>query len=203
MVCLRYRNTLPVYYPSGNWLPLWVSFPGMSVRIYSYLLLSSFNQLDLPEYISKEQLQERLLLAVHEANEGFGFGWTRLLQNQENFCNALGYTLATSLLLSISLICLLCSVCFFHHFQLAFGKQQPSLCSGGWLGETDSLCTDFNPNGIWPGGLMRVCIIRQLASGWSPSSIPHRRKVSFGNVNFHTKESPDIACVGPCPLRAI
>jgi E3 ubiquitin-protein ligase HUWE1 len=34
----------------------------------------SFNQLDLPEYASKEQLQERLLLAIHEASEGFGFG---------------------------------------------------------------------------------------------------------------------------------
>lgn len=33
-----------------------------------------FNQLDLPEYPSKEHLQERLLLAIHEANEGFGFG---------------------------------------------------------------------------------------------------------------------------------
>jgi len=33
-----------------------------------------FNQLDLPEYTSKDQLQERLLLAIHEANEGFGFG---------------------------------------------------------------------------------------------------------------------------------
>ncbi|KAK8527091.1 hypothetical protein V6N13_084961 [Hibiscus sabdariffa] len=33
-----------------------------------------FNQLDLPEYPSKEQLQERLLLAIHEASEGFGFG---------------------------------------------------------------------------------------------------------------------------------
>ncbi|ONK82067.1 uncharacterized protein A4U43_C01F35780 [Asparagus officinalis] len=33
-----------------------------------------FNQLDLPEYSSKEQLQERLLLAIHEASEGFGFG---------------------------------------------------------------------------------------------------------------------------------
>ncbi|KAJ1685644.1 hypothetical protein LUZ63_017034 [Rhynchospora breviuscula] len=33
-----------------------------------------FNQLDLPEYTSKEQLQERLLLAIHEGNEGFGFG---------------------------------------------------------------------------------------------------------------------------------
>ncbi|KAJ7969420.1 E3 ubiquitin-protein ligase UPL1 [Quillaja saponaria] len=33
-----------------------------------------FNQLDLPEYTSKEQLQERMLLAIHEASEGFGFG---------------------------------------------------------------------------------------------------------------------------------
>ncbi|XP_021743761.1 E3 ubiquitin-protein ligase UPL2-like [Chenopodium quinoa] len=33
-----------------------------------------FNQLDLPEYPSKEHLQERLLLATHEASEGFGFG---------------------------------------------------------------------------------------------------------------------------------
>eukprot|EP01018_Ginkgo_biloba_P030617 Gb_17424 [translate_table: standard] len=33
-----------------------------------------FNQLDLPEYPSKEQLQERLFLAIHEASEGFGFG---------------------------------------------------------------------------------------------------------------------------------
>ncbi|XP_018490001.1 E3 ubiquitin-protein ligase UPL1 isoform X2 [Raphanus sativus] len=32
-----------------------------------------FNQLDLPEYPSKEQLKERLLLAIHEASEGFGF----------------------------------------------------------------------------------------------------------------------------------
>jgi len=34
----------------------------------------SFNQLDLHKYTSKEQLQERLLLAIHEANEGFDFG---------------------------------------------------------------------------------------------------------------------------------
>ncbi|XP_031286240.1 E3 ubiquitin-protein ligase UPL1 isoform X2 [Pistacia vera] len=33
-----------------------------------------FNQLDLPEYSSKDHLQERLLLAIHEASEGFGFG---------------------------------------------------------------------------------------------------------------------------------
>ena len=38
------------------------------------LSLGSFNQIDLPEYPSKEQLQERLLLAIHEASEGFGFG---------------------------------------------------------------------------------------------------------------------------------
>ncbi|PPR94337.1 hypothetical protein GOBAR_AA26326 [Gossypium barbadense] len=35
---------------------------------------TQFNQLDLPEYPSKEHLEERLLLAIHEANEGFGFG---------------------------------------------------------------------------------------------------------------------------------
>ncbi|KAK1310386.1 E3 ubiquitin-protein ligase UPL1 [Acorus calamus] len=33
-----------------------------------------FNQLDIPEYSTKEQLRERLLLAIHEASEGFGFG---------------------------------------------------------------------------------------------------------------------------------
>ncbi|XP_028066908.1 E3 ubiquitin-protein ligase UPL2-like isoform X3 [Camellia sinensis] len=33
-----------------------------------------FNQLDLPDYPSKQHLEERLLLAIHEANEGFGFG---------------------------------------------------------------------------------------------------------------------------------
>ncbi|XP_027330727.1 E3 ubiquitin-protein ligase UPL2-like [Abrus precatorius] len=33
-----------------------------------------FNQLDLPEYPSRQHLEERLLLAIHEANEGFGFG---------------------------------------------------------------------------------------------------------------------------------
>ncbi|KAM6552582.1 hypothetical protein CsatB_013344 [Cannabis sativa] len=33
-----------------------------------------FNQLDLPEYTTKDQLHERLLLAIHEGSEGFGFG---------------------------------------------------------------------------------------------------------------------------------
>jgi E3 ubiquitin-protein ligase HUWE1 len=32
-----------------------------------------FNQLDLLEYESKEQLKERLLKAIHEGSEGFGF----------------------------------------------------------------------------------------------------------------------------------
>ncbi|CAA3008577.1 E3 ubiquitin- ligase UPL2-like [Olea europaea subsp. europaea] len=33
-----------------------------------------FNQLDLPEYPSEQHLEERLLVAIHEGNEGFGFG---------------------------------------------------------------------------------------------------------------------------------
>ena len=33
-----------------------------------------FNQLDLLEYETQEQLKERLLLALHEGAEGFGFG---------------------------------------------------------------------------------------------------------------------------------
>lgn len=33
-----------------------------------------FNQLDLIEYETKEQLRERLLLALQEGSEGFGFG---------------------------------------------------------------------------------------------------------------------------------
>lgn len=36
-------------------------------------LNSSFNQLDLPEYESYEQLRESLLYAIRET-EGFGFG---------------------------------------------------------------------------------------------------------------------------------
>lgn len=34
----------------------------------------SFNQLDLPEYESFEQLRNALHLAISEASEGFGFG---------------------------------------------------------------------------------------------------------------------------------
>lgn len=33
-----------------------------------------FNQLDLPEYETKEQLRERLHVALYEGREGFGFG---------------------------------------------------------------------------------------------------------------------------------
>lgn len=32
-----------------------------------------FNQLDLPVYTSKEELREKLLLAIKEGSEGFGF----------------------------------------------------------------------------------------------------------------------------------
>jgi len=32
-----------------------------------------FNQLDLPEYSSKEELHQKLIFAIHEASEGFGF----------------------------------------------------------------------------------------------------------------------------------
>jgi E3 ubiquitin-protein ligase HUWE1 len=32
-----------------------------------------FNQLDLPEYTSEEMLREKLLIAVKEGSEGFGF----------------------------------------------------------------------------------------------------------------------------------
>ena len=33
-----------------------------------------FNQLDLPKYTSEEMLRERLVLAIKECSEGFGFG---------------------------------------------------------------------------------------------------------------------------------
>lgn len=39
----------------------------------SPMLCCSFNQLDLPEYESYEQLRSQLLLAVRECSEGFGF----------------------------------------------------------------------------------------------------------------------------------
>ena len=44
----------------------------------------SFNQLDLPEYPSKQHLEERLLLAIHEASEGFGFGWEASVRMGQN-----------------------------------------------------------------------------------------------------------------------
>ncbi|GKB28152.1 E3 ubiquitin protein ligase UPL1-like protein isoform X1 [Tanacetum coccineum] len=39
-----------------------------------FQVIASFNQLDLSEYKSVEQLQERLLLVIHEGSEGYGFG---------------------------------------------------------------------------------------------------------------------------------
>lgn len=32
-----------------------------------------FNQLDLPEYASEETMKEKLLVAIREGSEGFGF----------------------------------------------------------------------------------------------------------------------------------
>jgi E3 ubiquitin-protein ligase HUWE1 len=32
-----------------------------------------FNQLDLPEYTSEDELREKLLIAIREGSEGFGF----------------------------------------------------------------------------------------------------------------------------------
>ena len=34
---------------------------------------NSFNQLDLPEYKTKEALREKLMIAITEGKEGFGF----------------------------------------------------------------------------------------------------------------------------------
>ena len=42
----------------------------------SHLLPSAhtcFNQLDLPEYASEEETKEKLLIAIKEGSEGFGF----------------------------------------------------------------------------------------------------------------------------------
>ena len=32
-----------------------------------------FNQLDLPEYTSEEQTREKILMAIREGSEGFGY----------------------------------------------------------------------------------------------------------------------------------
>jgi len=34
---------------------------------------AGFNQLDLPEYGSEDTLREKLLIAIREGSEGFGF----------------------------------------------------------------------------------------------------------------------------------
>jgi len=41
--------------------------------LFETLTIHSFNQLDLPEYKSKEQLIEKLIIAITEGKEGFGF----------------------------------------------------------------------------------------------------------------------------------
>jgi hypothetical protein len=70
MVCVKIYAPFIFYSLMGTW-----NQSGLKIT-NSFFPPSccSFNQLDLPEYTSKEQLQERLLLAIHEANEGFGFG---------------------------------------------------------------------------------------------------------------------------------
>ena len=46
-------------------------------RAYNTNLLPTahtcFNQLDLPEYAAEEELKEKLLIAIREGSEGFGF----------------------------------------------------------------------------------------------------------------------------------
>lgn len=46
-------------------------------KVYETHLLPSahtcFNQLDLPEYASEEVMREKLLVALREGSEGFGF----------------------------------------------------------------------------------------------------------------------------------
>ena len=39
-----------------------------------------YNQIDLPEYSTKEMLEEKLLWAIKEA-QGFGFGWIFEIEN--------------------------------------------------------------------------------------------------------------------------
>jgi E3 ubiquitin-protein ligase HUWE1 len=34
----------------------------------------SFNQMDLPEYTTRDMLHKRLMFAITEGNTGFGFG---------------------------------------------------------------------------------------------------------------------------------
>ncbi len=48
--------------------------PG-KLKLFKILIILSFNQLDLPEYHSKEMLYEKLVIAITEGKEGFGFAW--------------------------------------------------------------------------------------------------------------------------------
>ena len=47
--------------------------PGKSILSASIVNLYSFATIDLPEYLTKEDLAEKLLLAICEGKEGFGF----------------------------------------------------------------------------------------------------------------------------------
>ncbi|KAH1262812.1 E3 ubiquitin-protein ligase UPL2 [Glycine max] len=63
----------PDHLPSAHTWYVFSPFSKFPIGLYTYYH-SVFNQLDLPEYPSKHHLEERLLLAIHEASEGFGFG---------------------------------------------------------------------------------------------------------------------------------
>lgn len=65
------KKICSVFFPFSSLLS------SMFMLMHSYLF-GSFNQLDLPEYTSKDQLHERLMLAIHEGSEGFGFGWQKV-----------------------------------------------------------------------------------------------------------------------------
>ena len=57
--------------------PLRNLFPPSPPKAYGSHLLPSahtcFNQLDLPEYTSEEMTREKMLIAIREGSEGFGF----------------------------------------------------------------------------------------------------------------------------------
>ena len=61
-----------------HWRVLYITFivPRHAFSTYPLsLALSSFNQLCLPYYSSFEEMQKKLLLAINEGSEGFGFAW--------------------------------------------------------------------------------------------------------------------------------
>lgn len=53
---------------------LYLSFQFFRIlNLISHIIVSSFNQLDLPVYETYDKLRTNLLKAIHECSEGFGF----------------------------------------------------------------------------------------------------------------------------------